>query len=139
MRKLSREYGWAAFGVYMALTALDLPFCYLAVRWLGTERIGRYEHNVVEWFKRAVPFQLPEKWKFWERKAEEEVGLVGEGEEGLVEGSLVGYDHGVKEAERENSGDNASKFPPLQEACLWWSFGANDSLRGRVNAMEVSS
>jgi hypothetical protein len=40
MRKLSREYGWAALGVYLALTALDFPFCYLFVRWLGTDKIG---------------------------------------------------------------------------------------------------
>jgi hypothetical protein len=40
MRKLSREYGWSALGVYIALTALDFPFCYLLVRYLGTDRIG---------------------------------------------------------------------------------------------------
>jgi len=40
MRKLSREYGWSALGVYLALTALDFPFCYLLVRYLGTDRIG---------------------------------------------------------------------------------------------------
>jgi Protein of unknown function (DUF1279) len=41
MRKLSREYGWSALGVYLVLTALDLPFCYLFVGYLGTERIGK--------------------------------------------------------------------------------------------------
>lgn len=40
MRKLSREYGWSALGVYFALTALDFPFCYLFVRQMGTEKIG---------------------------------------------------------------------------------------------------
>lgn len=40
MRKLSREYGWSGLGVYLALSALDFPFCYLLVRTLGTERIG---------------------------------------------------------------------------------------------------
>lgn len=40
MKKLGREYGWSAFGVYMALSALDFPFCYLLVRTLGTDRIG---------------------------------------------------------------------------------------------------
>jgi len=39
-RKLSREYGWAAVGVYFGLTVLDLPLCFLLVRQLGTERIG---------------------------------------------------------------------------------------------------
>lgn len=41
MRKLSREYGWSALGVYLILTALDFPFCYLLVRYLGTDRIGK--------------------------------------------------------------------------------------------------
>jgi len=41
MKKLGREYGWSAIGVYFALTALDFPFCYMLVRWLGTDRIGK--------------------------------------------------------------------------------------------------
>ncbi|CZR53162.1 uncharacterized protein PAC_03040 [Phialocephala subalpina] len=40
LKKLSREYGWSALGVYLALSALDFPFCYLLVKYLGTERIG---------------------------------------------------------------------------------------------------
>lgn len=43
MRKLSREYGWSALGVYFALTALDFPFCYLFVKQMGTDRIGELE------------------------------------------------------------------------------------------------
>ncbi|GAM84236.1 hypothetical protein ANO11243_022300 [Dothideomycetidae sp. 11243] len=54
MRKLSREYGWSAVGVYFALSALDFPFCFLAVRGLGTERIGRAEAVVVGWFWSAL-------------------------------------------------------------------------------------
>lgn len=51
LKKLSREYGWAALGVYLALSALDFPFCFAAVRLLGVERIGHYEHVVVEFVK----------------------------------------------------------------------------------------
>lgn len=40
LKKLSREYGWAAVGVYLTLSVLDFPFCFLLVRTLGTERIG---------------------------------------------------------------------------------------------------
>jgi hypothetical protein len=43
MRKLSREYGWSALGVYFALTALDFPFCYLFVKQMGTDRIGKLD------------------------------------------------------------------------------------------------
>ena len=40
-KKLSREYGWTAVGVYFGLSLLDFPFCFLLVRTLGTDRIGR--------------------------------------------------------------------------------------------------
>ncbi|WEW55575.1 DUF1279 super [Emydomyces testavorans] len=55
MRKLSREYGWSALGVYLFLSVLDFPFCFAAVRLLGVERIGHYEHVVVESLKRVLP------------------------------------------------------------------------------------
>jgi hypothetical protein len=51
LKKLSREYGWTALGVYLALSALDFPFCFAAVRLLGVERIGHYENVVVEFVK----------------------------------------------------------------------------------------
>jgi hypothetical protein len=42
MRKLSREYGWSAAGVYFTLSVLDYPLCYLLVKTLGTDKIGKY-------------------------------------------------------------------------------------------------
>ena len=59
LKKLSREYGWTAVGVYLALSALDFPFCFLAVRALGTERIGQWEHNVVQWVKGVIAIPFP--------------------------------------------------------------------------------
>jgi N-terminal acetyltransferase 2 len=47
MRKLSREYGWSALGVYFALTALDFPFCYLFVRQMGTDKIGEFDFYLI--------------------------------------------------------------------------------------------
>lgn len=41
LKKLSREYGWTAVGVYLALSVLDFPFCFLLVRTVGTEKIGK--------------------------------------------------------------------------------------------------
>lgn len=40
-KKLSKEYGWVAVGVYLSLSILDFPFCFLLVRAVGTEKIGR--------------------------------------------------------------------------------------------------
>lgn len=105
LRKLSREYGWSVFGVYMALTALDFPFCFLAVRWFGTERIGELEHAAVRWLKRAIPLQWPEKWGGSKKEAPEE---------GPVDGALTVYDHGVREAQAANRSETASKSTLLR-------------------------
>ncbi|KAJ5966137.1 hypothetical protein N7481_012851 [Penicillium waksmanii] len=51
LRKLTREYGWAALGVYLTLSALDFPFCFAAVRLLGVERIGHFEHVILGYLK----------------------------------------------------------------------------------------
>lgn len=42
LKKLSREYGWAAVGVYLGLSVLDFPFCFLLVRVVGTDKIGAW-------------------------------------------------------------------------------------------------
>lgn len=41
LKKLSREYGWSAVGVYFGLSVLDFPFCFLLVRVVGADNIGR--------------------------------------------------------------------------------------------------
>ncbi|MCJ1295150.1 hypothetical protein MMC34_006711 [Xylographa carneopallida] len=106
MRKLSREYGWSAVGVYLLLTAIDFPFCFIAVRAIGTERIGEWEHYIVEWFKRAVPIQIPTKWRSAGEEKVEEVQVA-------VDGAIAGYDHGVKDAEKANTGETASIWTQL--------------------------
>ncbi|KAJ5179665.1 hypothetical protein N7492_002875 [Penicillium capsulatum] len=61
LRKLSREYGWATLGVYLALSALDFPFCFAAVRLLGVERIGHLEHVVIESVKDTFKSVWPQR------------------------------------------------------------------------------
>lgn len=63
LKKLSREYGWSAVGVYFALSLLDFPFCFLAVRLLGTERIGHYEDVVKHAFWSIVQLAFPDAGK----------------------------------------------------------------------------
>lgn len=62
LRKLSREYGWAALGVYLGLSVLDFPFCFLLVRMVGTDRIAEVEHWVMAGVKRVVPESVKERW-----------------------------------------------------------------------------
>ncbi|PLB54323.1 hypothetical protein P170DRAFT_431954 [Aspergillus steynii IBT 23096] len=54
LKTLSREYGWSALWVYLLLSAMDFPFCFAAVRLLGVERIGHYEHVIFESVKGAI-------------------------------------------------------------------------------------
>ena len=115
----------------MLLSALDFPFCFAAVRYLGADRIGRYEHVVIEWVTKAIPESAREAWRTrmgagGERGAVAVGGVAGE--ETTVEGYAVvegdggrvgvaGYDHGVKEAEERNESENASEF------CLGGAWG----------------
>lgn len=120
MKKLSREYGWAALGVYLALTALDFPFCFLAVRMLGTDRIGHWEHVILETFKGLVKWPLPTGAQqqidaagdLVNEKLSEAVGDVKT--KRVLEESSAEYgaddieDHGYKEADKANRGADAS-------------------------------
>ncbi|KAL4929612.1 uncharacterized protein BDV17DRAFT_59311 [Aspergillus undulatus] len=91
LKHLSKEYGWSALWIYLFLSALDFPFCFAAVRLLGADKIGHYEHVVVEGFKGAVNEVLP--GAFEESKEEE-----GAQEEQAVEKKKKG---------------------PVEEASLW--------------------
>lgn len=116
----------------MFLSVLDFPFCFAAVRYLGTDRIGHYEHVVVEWVKGVIPEGLREWWRdvvggvgrMMKKKREEDGGQrgkveVGKGAGVVVEGYAVVerggeegevYDHGVREAEERNEREDASEF-----------------------------
>ena len=132
-RKLSKEYGYSAFGVYFLLSALDFPFCFAAVRYIGVERVGHAEHVIVEKVKAVIPEGVKEGWRTVKGsvmdsfKGEEEAKAVGGGKDastaaaaaaasqsvtpgvpGEAYAEVVGDTHGVVVAEKENAGDNAS-------------------------------
>ncbi|KAF2018200.1 hypothetical protein BU24DRAFT_432656 [Aaosphaeria arxii CBS 175.79] len=75
LKKLSREYGWTALGVYFALSALDFPFCFLAVRYLGAETVGHYEHIVVEAAQNVIRIVFP---NFGKNKGGQEASVSGD-------------------------------------------------------------
>ena len=106
MKKLSREYGWSAVGVYLLLSALDLPFCLLAVRLVGVDKIGHWEHVVMSYVKGVLnwPIQGTLEPAPIEEPLERTRILEEDSEMYAVE------DHGYDEAEKANQGDNASKF-----------------------------
>lgn len=126
---MSREYGWTAVGVYFALSALDFPFCFLAVRLIGTDTIGHYEHVVVEGIKGILKWPIqgsPMAEMVAEGAVEEgaggkeveeveEVEKVEEGKKRILEekSEQEVFDHGYREAERANRGDDASIWTQL--------------------------
>jgi hypothetical protein len=98
MRRLSREYGWSALGVYLLLSALDFPFCFAAVRLLGVDRIGHYEAVIMDSVRSVLP------GGFGGREEEE-----GEGSGSDGDGAGAGGDESqIAQADRRNSGAEAS-------------------------------
>jgi N-terminal acetyltransferase 2 len=120
LKKLSREYGWAALGVYLALTALDLPFCFLAVRMIGPDKVGHWEHVIVSYIKELIKWpasdQAGEEVKEGAIHGVEKVAkpveeVTGQSQRILEEDeAYVVADHGYKDAEKANSGADASKY-----------------------------
>lgn len=102
MKKLSREYGWTAVGVYFALSVLDFPFCFLAVRLIGTDTVGHWEHVIVQKFKAWIPWL--------QKKQAAEVEAVQEKRALEEDDSYQVTEHGYKEAEKANAGSDASEY-----------------------------
>ncbi|CAL8581914.1 DUF1279 super [Xanthoria parietina] len=113
LRKLSREYGWSALGVYLALSALDFPFCFLAVRLVGTERIGYWESVIVEGFWKIIGFIYPFDSGPEPQSLGPKVEWYGNVVANKDEVGVPGYDHGVNEAEERNKSEDASLWTQL--------------------------
>lgn len=92
--------------MYLGLSALDFPFCFLAVRLLGTDRIGHYEDVVKDAFWNAVRLVIPDAGTTSaEKHAHEETA-----EATLREGSL---DTGDLAAAKVRNGGDASIWTQL--------------------------
>jgi len=110
-RKLSREYGWLALWVYLGLTALDFPFCFLAVRTLGVERIGHYEHVIVDSVKSALRIPFPSLWNEAEALG---VALPDELAEATAREGAVGHGSEVGHPVAKEGGAGACMRPTIQ-------------------------
>ncbi|KAI0431728.1 hypothetical protein F5Y09DRAFT_183337 [Xylaria sp. FL1042] len=100
LKKLSREYGWAAVGVYLGLSVLDFPFCFLLVRIVGTERIGDLEHWVVSHASRIIPESIRNRWNEY-RAALKEATQGRSSDDAQAE--VSGW--GVEQAEERNKAE----------------------------------
>lgn len=98
-------------GVYLGLSALDFPFCFLAVRLLGTDRIGHYEEAVKDGFWNIVRLVIPDAGTTSDEKhARQETA-----EATVREGSL---DAGEIAAVKARNGGDASIWTQLGLAYL---------------------
>lgn len=112
-------------GVYLALSALDFPFCFLAVRWLGTERIGRWEEAVIERVRDAIVLVYPGAWPRNNQEGGDGVEgaakmLVGgevpeTTEEATEREGRLGWTDEVVAAEKANTGAGACKLFPYYQ------------------------
>lgn len=114
LKKMSKDYGWAAVYVYLGLSALDFPFCFLAVKLLGTDLIGHWEHVIVSNVKGLLQWPISgtvqEQMGDAVQKVVESVDPT-EGKRLLEESGSDAYtveDHGYREAEKANTGADAS-------------------------------
>ncbi len=95
LKKLSREYGWTAVAVYLGLSLIDFPLCFIAVRLLGTDRIGHYEEVVKNALWSVVRLVIPDAGKTPVDPGAEETTIEATVREGYVEaGKAVGHNGG---------------------------------------------
>ncbi|KAI5462513.1 hypothetical protein BGZ63DRAFT_216272 [Mariannaea sp. PMI_226] len=101
LKLLIKVYGWVTLGVYFGLSAADFPFCFLFVRAVGTEAIGKVEHSVSTFFKGLVPESVKEAWhSVWSSIKKAEAKAIGEGD---ITGKMEMATWGVERAEKANT------------------------------------
>lgn len=90
-------------GVYLGLTVLDFPFCFLLVRSVGTDRIGEIEHFVVSNISKVIPQSARDWWHEYRGalKTAEKENIGNDEISEHVE--MAGW--GVEEAERRHKAE----------------------------------
>ncbi|KAG6004327.1 hypothetical protein E4U54_000550 [Claviceps lovelessii] len=100
LKRLSKEYGWSAVGVYLALSVLDFPFCFLLVRIVGTDTIGKVEHYVISSVSQFIPEIVRQKWhEYWHSIKSTEAETLGN-DAISNKAEMAGW--GVKEAQQHH-------------------------------------
>ncbi|KAK5987133.1 hypothetical protein PT974_11251 [Cladobotryum mycophilum] len=100
LKKLSKEYGWAAVGVYLGLSVLDFPFCFLLVRVVGTDRIGQFEQFIVSKVGAIIPETVRDKIsQYWHSLKNSEAQQLGDSQI-TDKAEMVGW--GVEQAQERN-------------------------------------
>ena len=92
--------------MYLGLSLIDFPLCFMAVRLLGTDRIGHYEHVLKNALWSVVRLVIPDAGKKPVEAGADETTAEATAREGYVEaGKAVGHD----------GGSNAC----MEDRCFW--------------------
>ncbi|KAI1009431.1 hypothetical protein LB504_003614 [Fusarium proliferatum] len=103
LKKLTKEYGWVTVGVYLGLTVLDFPFCFLFVRMVGADKIGEVEHRVMSSIKQMIPDTVREAWHtYWQSFKKAEARALGDDD---ISDKMEMATWGVEKAEERNRTD----------------------------------
>lgn len=108
---MSRDYGWTAVYVYLTLSALDFPFCFLAVKWLGTDTIGHWEHVITSYVKDLFPWTSSSMTDAAGDAVQDHQAPARLLEENVAQDTIT--DHGYQQALKANSGSDASIWTQL--------------------------
>lgn len=101
MKEMSRKYGWTVTGIYLGLSVLDFPFCFLAVKWFGTERVAEIEHTIMDGFWNLAERAMP---SLKERRLANEAATAAE--DAAVEAREAG-EQVAEQAKHKNPGRSA--------------------------------
>lgn len=131
-KQLGKEYGWVVTGIYFGLSALDLPFCFLAVRALGPDRVAHWEHAIVGTVKDAIKAVMPEMGA----KADEVVDQVetAVGSPAAREGNVWG----VPEAEARNKEEACTLNTHTARYSFMLTYRSSlDTIRSRLRHSQI--
>jgi hypothetical protein len=56
IKALIQEYGYSALGVYLLLSALDFPLCFVVVHSYGVDKVKEVQTEVMNYLKKATGF-----------------------------------------------------------------------------------
>ncbi|KAF4984618.1 hypothetical protein FZEAL_230 [Fusarium zealandicum] len=108
LKKLTKEYGWATVGVYLGLSVLDFPFCFMFVRLVGADKIGEAEHYVVSTAKEMIPDSIRKAWhEYWQSFKKAETATLGDDD---ISDKMEMATWGVEKAQERNRADATTQL-----------------------------
>lgn len=113
MKEMSRKYGWTVTGIYLGLSVLDFPFCFLAVKWFGTERIAEVEHTIIEGFWGLCEKVMPSLKERREQKENETMSIEDAAAVAREAGDQVAKDAKHKDPGEKRNPDSGSSSSAL--------------------------